>query len=118
MTELHKAVEHDIGVLGKFIQIYCNGKHSNVQKQKVMGGGKLANYVDGLEVMLCDDCKKLLLYAASKRMICPYNPKPACKDCTTHCYSEPYRNIIRQVMRYAGMRMIFRGSISYIKKFL
>ncbi|MEW6527803.1 MAG: nitrous oxide-stimulated promoter family protein [Spirochaetota bacterium] len=117
MTTNHKAIAHDIGVLGKFIQIYCNGKH-NTRKSKVKGNGKIAQYIDGLNVELCDDCKKLLLYAASKRIICPYDPKPACKDCTTHCYAEPNRSKIRQVMRYSGMRMILKGSISYIKKFL
>jgi len=117
MNEHYKAIEHDIGVLGKFIQIYCDGKH-HVQKSKVTGSGKVAQYVDPLNLTLCDDCKKLLLYAASKRIICPYNPKPACKDCTTHCYAEPNRSKIREVMRYSGMRMILRGSIWYIKKFL
>ncbi|MGB4268513.1 MAG: nitrous oxide-stimulated promoter family protein [Spirochaetota bacterium] len=116
MATNHKAIEHDIGILGKFIQIYCNGKH-NVRKSKVKGYGKIAQYIDPLNVELCDDCKKLLLYAASKRIICPYDPKPACKDCTTHCYAEPNRSKIREVMRYSGMRMIFKGSISYIKKF-
>jgi hypothetical protein len=117
MQKENDAICHDIGVLGKFIKIYCNGKH-DAPKSKVTGTGKLAMYIDPLGVSLCDDCKKLLLYAASKRMICPYDPKPACKDCTTHCYAEPNRSKIRQVMRYSGMRMIFKGSISYIKKFL
>ncbi|MEJ5362730.1 MAG: nitrous oxide-stimulated promoter family protein [Spirochaetota bacterium] len=117
MDTNNKAIEHDIAVLGKFIQIYCNGKHT-AQKSKAKGNGKIAQYIDPLNVVLCDDCKKLLLYAASKRIICPYDPKPACKDCTTHCYAEPNRSKIREVMRYSGMRMIFKGSIWYIKKFL
>jgi len=117
MTEYEKAIKNDIWVLGKFIQIYCDGKHY-VQKSKVTGNGKVAQYVDPLNLILCYDCKKLLLYAASKRIICPYNPKPACKDCTTHCYAEPNRSKIREVMRYSGMRMILKGSIGYIKKFL
>lgn len=111
------SIEHDIGILGKFIKIYCDGKHY-AQKSRVTGNGKIARYIDPLDLTLCDDCKKLLLYAASKRMICPYDPKPACKDCTTHCYAEPNRSKIREVMRYSGMRMILKGSISYIKKFL
>lgn len=118
MKKNHDKIAHDIGVLGKFIAIYCGGKHSDRQKYSVSATGKISQYVDPLNVILCQECKKLLLYAASKRILCPYNPKPACKDCTTHCYAEPYRNTIRQVMRYSGMRMIFRGSISYIKKFL
>ncbi len=111
-------VAHDIRILGKFISIYCEGKHPDATKSVVKGSGKIALYVDPLEVTVCNECKKLLLYAASKRILCPYNPKPACKDCTTHCYGEPYRSKIREVMRYSGIRMILKGSISYIKKFL
>ncbi len=118
MENNDNAIIHDIGILGKFIHIYCSGKHQGMSKSRVKGNGKVAQYVNSLDIELCDDCKKLLLYAASKRIICPYHPKPACKDCATHCYAEPNRSKIRQVMRYSGMRMIFKGSISYIKKFL
>lgn len=118
MVTNNNAIKHDISILGKFITIYCDGKHADKPKSKVMGNGKVAMYVDSLNLTLCDDCRKLLLYAASKRIICPYNPKPACKDCTTHCYAEPNRSKIREVMRYSGMRMILKGSIGYIKKFL
>lgn len=110
-------IARDVAVLGKFISIYCLGKHAAREKRKVSGGGKLAGYINALEVELCDECSKLLLYAASKRIICPYDPKPACKECETHCYAEPNRSRIREVMRYAGMRMILHGSVSYIKKF-
>ncbi|MCX8125266.1 MAG: nitrous oxide-stimulated promoter family protein [Spirochaetes bacterium] len=117
MVSGDNSIKHDVVVLGKFIQIYCNGKH-NAPRTKVVATGKIGRYVNGLNLELCDECKKLLLYAASKRIICPYDPKPACKDCTTHCYAEPNRSMIREVMRYSGMRMIFKGSVSYIKKFL
>ncbi len=118
MDTNNNAIKHDIGILGKFITIYCEGKHADKPKTEVRGNGKVAMYVDPLNLMVCEDCKKLLLYAASKRIICPYDPKPACKDCTSHCYAEPNRTKIRQVMRYSGMRMIMKGSIAYIKKFL
>ena len=33
--------------------------------------------------------------------------KTACKDCPTHCYAPKEREAIREVMRWAGPRMIW-----------
>ncbi len=110
-------IGRDIAVLGRFIALYCRGRHSKKQKAVVRGKGKIEQYIAPLSISLCDECTKLLLYAASKRLLCPYNPKPACKDCETHCYGEPHRSRIRTIMRYSGVRMILRGSVTYIKKF-
>lgn len=112
------AIKHDINVLGKFISIYCTGKHYDREKKPFHSSGKIASYMNTLHVIVCDDCKKLLRYAASKRIICPYTPKPACKDCAAHCYAEPNRNKIREIMRYSGIRQILKGGMSNIKKFL
>ncbi len=117
-SSCREAIQKDIGVLGTFIAMYCAGKHPARGRSVVRGVGKLSDYINPRGVELCDECAKLFLYAASKRLICPYNPKPACKDCQTHCYGEPHRSKIREIMRYSGMRMILRGSISYIRKFL
>jgi hypothetical protein len=117
-NQMTNAISKDVAVLGNFISIYCKGKHRDRITSLVNAPGKLGVHVNSLSLELCDECKALLLYAASKRLICPYDPKPACKDCATHCYAEPHRSRIREVMRYSGMRMILRGSISYIKKFL
>lgn len=113
----NEGIEKDIILLGKFVSLYCAGKHQEKAKREVQGAGKLVRYINPLGVRMCNDCAKLLLYAASKRLICPYDPKPACKDCETHCYAEPHRSEIRKVMRYSGMRMILWGSVSYIRKF-
>lgn len=110
-------IQKDISVLGKFISLYCAGKHAGTAKKSVSATGKLAEYIHPLGVRMCDGCAKLFLYAASKRLICPYDPKPACKDCETHCYTEPHRGKIREIMRYSGIRMILRGRVSYIRKF-
>ena len=38
---------------------------------------------------------------------CKYGEqKTACKDCPTHCYASKEREKIREVMRWAGPRMI------------
>lgn len=109
--------KRDIAILGKFVALYCQGRHAKKQKAIVIGHGKIERCIAPLSLRLCDECAKLFLYAASKRFICPYHPKPACKDCEAHCYGETHRNKIREIMRYSGMRMILRGKVSYIKKF-
>lgn len=107
----------DIEVLARFIEIYCTNKHSDLPKDLFTAPGKLAKHLNHLEVVLCNDCRKLLLHAASKRFICPYEPKPACKKCTTHCYAPGYREKIREVMRFSGMYLIKRGRIDLMKKY-
>ena len=65
---------------------------------------------------ICDDCKEQLAYSLNKLDICPFaEKKGSCKDCTIHCYKEPERSKIREVMAYAGPRMLFRHPVSAIR---
>jgi hypothetical protein len=41
--------------------------------------------------------------------------KPACKNCTIHCYKPEMREKIRAIMRWAGPRMIIYNPIAAIK---
>ncbi|MCD2491562.1 nitrous oxide-stimulated promoter family protein [Lacrimispora sp. NSJ-141] len=70
------------------ISIYCRGKH----KQKT----------------LCPECRELLDYAELRLSKCPHgDQKPFCSNCRIHCYKPDKKEKIRQVMRYAGPRMLF-----------
>lgn len=56
----------------------------------------------------CHECHDLRQYAFSKLDTCPFGiKKPICANCKLHCYNNPMRKKIRDVMRYAGPRMIF-----------
>ena len=56
---------------------------------------------------LCADCQSLSEYVSLKLQRCPFGEdKPTCLDCTVHCYQPDRREHIRQVMRYAGPRML------------
>ena len=69
------------------IKLYCNKLHHS----------------EGI----CDECKDLLIYAEARIRKCPhYESKIPCKNCTVHCYIEPYKEKIRNVMRFSGPRMI------------
>lgn len=61
---------------------------------------------------LCTECQSLLDYAITRLTRCPYGAlKPTCADCPIHCYKPQQRQQIRNVMRYAGPRMLLRHPI-------
>lgn len=63
----------------------------------------------GIERGLCDACTPLLDYAGRRLDACPFKEeKPACNHCRVHCYSESMRRRVKDVMRYAGPRMLWR----------
>ena len=56
---------------------------------------------------LCADCSELADYADRKLDLCPYGPeKPTCANCPIHCYRTEPREQMREVMRFAGPRMV------------
>lgn len=70
------------------IRMYCSGLHKSET--------------------LCDDCEQLHTYAMQRIDKCPFDDcKPTCAKCHVHCYKPDLREQIRQVMRYAGPRMLF-----------
>ncbi len=67
----------------------------------------------------CADCSELQAYAFKRIDKCKFgHAKPNCKDCPVHCYSPAMREKIREVMRYAGPRMIFRHPVMAIRHLL
>ena len=58
---------------------------------------------------LCTDCQGFLDYAERRLEKCPYGPeKPTCARCPIHCYKPQPRELARNIMRYAGPRMMLR----------
>jgi hypothetical protein len=56
----------------------------------------------------CAECSSLLDYAHRRLDTCPFQEeKPACNLCEVHCYSAVMRERVREVMRYAGPRMLW-----------
>jgi hypothetical protein len=73
----------------------------------------------GASKALCTDCSQLLSYAEERIAECPYGvDKPVCKQCTVHCYTPVMREAIRQVMRYAGPRLMARHPILGLRHLL
>ena len=58
---------------------------------------------------LCEECAGLLAYALERLGKCPFGAeKPTCAHCPIHCYKPERRQAAREVMRYAGPRMLWR----------
>lgn len=65
---------------------------------------------------MCEECRQLSLYALTRLQKCPYGEeKPACKDCSVHCYQSQMRERIREVMRFSGPRMVLYFPLDYIR---
>jgi hypothetical protein len=81
------------------VRIYC-ADHAHVTT------GAIAVSADGC---LCESCRTLLTYSHHRLDRCPYgDEKPSCKACPIHCYRPAERESMRQVMREAGPRMLWR----------
>jgi hypothetical protein len=66
----------------------------------------------GTKGMLCHDCQELLAYAHRRLHHCPFQEhKTTCGKCPVHCYTPANREKIREVMRYAGPRMLLSHPI-------
>ena len=83
--------------IAAMIGIYCRAQH-------------------GTRDVLCDECERLLAYANGRLVRCPFGAeKPACAYCPVHCYKPAIRQQIKDVMRYAGPRMLYRHPILAIR---
>ena len=58
---------------------------------------------------LCADCRELLDDAQLRLERCHFGAeKPVCAKCPVHCYQRGRRKQVREIMRYAGLRMVWR----------
>lgn len=70
----------------------------------------------GTKVGLCPDCAEMNDYAKLRSDKCPFmETKTFCSNCKVHCYKPEMREKIRQVMRYAGPRMIFHHPVMAVR---
>ena len=68
---------------------------------------------------LCDNCNVLLEYALHRVACCPFGAeKPTCIDCSIHCYRPAMQERVRQIMQYAGPRMVLRHPILTLRHLL
>jgi len=97
----NKTIQNDIKIVNRFTEVFCNSHHGTKNRE------------------LCSECQDLVEYSIKRLEKCPYDPKPKCKNCETHCYKPVYREKMKQIMKYSGMYFVKRGRIDWaIKYFL
>lgn len=75
--------------LEAMLRMYCRGHHP---------GGPL-----------CAGCGVLARYAQRRLQRCVFgDAKPTCANCLVHCYNADMRARVREIMRWAGPRMLLR----------
>jgi Nitrous oxide-stimulated promoter len=97
---MKKHKELDILTLQSLFPIYCGKYHSSEKGE------------------LCDSCSAELEYAIHKTKICPEKDQgKTCSDCKVHCFEAEHRERIKEIMRFAGPRLIWSHpllSVRYI----
>lgn len=84
----------ELTTMRAMLRIGCRDRHAAAERD-----------ADGL----CAGCAALLDYARKRLAGCPYGTeKPTCANCQIHCYGPQQREAVRDVMRYAGPRMMLR----------
>lgn len=79
------------------VKIFCHGNH---------GGG----------AELCAECSGILEYSLKKLSLCPFAlEKSKCSECRVHCYAPEMREKIREVMKYAGPRMLLHHPVQSLR---
>jgi len=75
--------------------------------------------VHGSRGPLCESCRALLDYATLRLERCQFGgDKPVCAKCLVHCYQPRMREAMKQVMRYAGPRMLVRHPVLTIRHWI
>ena len=109
----------DLKVLAGFISVFCRENHREEAKSTFPIRDTRVHYNLGdKEIVLCQDCQKLLHHGMAKLLLCPYDPKPMCKKCENHCYAPGYRERIREVMRFSGLYSVKRGRLDLLFHYL
>jgi len=88
----HPRLARELKTIRAMVRIFCRDHHG------VAASGAL-----------CVECAALLNYATRRLDRCVFgDDKPTCANCKVHCYSAAMRERVRDVMRYAGPRMVWR----------
>lgn len=95
---------HDVQTVLKFIQLYCNHKHTN-QKKESMDIFYQDKNLFQVSFHLCPTCKETFLYSLERLQNCPHEPKPACRKCENPCYERLRWKDMAKIMRYSGMKL-------------
>ena len=90
-------IEREKQIVQKMIAIYC--RHHLKQAPAAEGTGP--------EASTAEEYQQLAEYACQRLDHCRFGEqKPVCEKCTVHCYAPKERQLIKEVMRWVGPRMM------------
>jgi len=93
MVEPGPRIRRKKKTVAAMIRLFCRKKH------KTRGA-------------LCPDCRAIHDFAMARLERCQFREaKPTCARCRVHCYREPQRSRIRDIMRFSGPRMLLRHPV-------
>jgi hypothetical protein len=96
--------QEECDVLQRFFNLYCSSNHHlNTTEKSIVYRYKDIDY--HLQLMLCDECMKLLDYSVMKLQECPHTVKPKCRKCPNPCYAKTEWRLLAKVMRYSGVSL-------------
>jgi len=88
MVDDHPRITREKKTIEAMVHIYCKNKHEAPGE-------------------LCPECTELFEYAKMRLDKCPFQEKKStCGKCLVHCYRPEMREKVKNVMRYAGPRML------------
>lgn len=103
-----KRLQREWKTIATMVRIYCHDHH----RAGRVGCPQHA-------ATLCPDCQSLLDYATVRLERCRFGPdKPTCAKCPVHCYLPSRREQVREVMRYAGPKMLWCHPVLAIRHIL
>ena len=86
-------LEREFRTIEAMLECYCRDHH-------------------GTNSRLCSECQGLLDYAQVRLSRCRFGQaKPTCAKCPVHCYQPKRREQVKEVMRYAGPRMLWQHPV-------
>ena len=91
MFAIERRLARERRTIRKMVGIYCAAHH------------------DSVDEALCEACLEFVDYAERRLEKCPYGlEKPTCANCPIHCYKSSRRAQVKEIMRFAGPRMLLR----------
>jgi len=109
MEPLTKLQKKDIKLIGKFVEVYCKGRHGSTERAPFTLPAGLG------ERRFCPECSTFMQYAVTRRLKCPLEAeKPTCKHCRIHCYNKANLEKVKEIMAYSGRKLMLRGRLDYI----
>ena len=96
-------------VVSQMVALYCAGHHNQPERTERAYCGEA----------VCPACAELDRFAVARTKRCRMMAtKTSCKNCAHPCYPPAMEKRIREVMRYAGPRMLLHHPVAAIRHML